>query len=71
MSNKVETLGKVVQQIVGELHHLKDLSIGTMELVKRLPDYQVALDKLTEEHGKEKDTDGAPTGDSGLVITDE
>ena len=64
-------LGSAVQQIIGELNNLKDLSIGTMELVKRLPEYEVALNALKEEHEQKEDTSGATPGDSGLIITDE
>ena len=73
MSNKVEQVGGILQQVIGELHNLKDLSIGTMELVKRLPGYQDALNELTKEHIKDGKEDSSSTtpGDSGLIITDE
>jgi predicted ATP-grasp superfamily ATP-dependent carboligase len=54
MWNRIETLGKLVQQMVHELNNLKDLSIGTMSLVKKLPDYDKALKELTKEF-KEKE----------------
>jgi len=44
--NKVELLGKANNQIVQELGNLKDLCIGTMELIKEMPDYDKALEKL-------------------------
>jgi len=46
MSNKIDTLGSAMNRVVQELTNLKDLSIGTMELIKEFPDYQLALDKL-------------------------
>jgi hypothetical protein len=57
MSNKIDTLGSAMNRVVQELTNLKDLSIGTMELIKEFPDYQSALDKLkesltTKEEGK-------------------
>jgi len=56
MSNKVDTLGSAMNRVVQELTNLKDLSIGTMELIKEFPDYQLALDKLKESlTEKEKD----------------
>ena len=56
MSNKIDTLGSAMNMVVQELTNLKDLSIGTMELIKEFPDYQLALDKLKESlTAKEKD----------------
>ena len=56
MSNKIDTLGSAMNRVVEELTNLKDLSIGTMELIKEFPDYQLALDKLKESlTAKEKD----------------
>ena len=48
MSNKIDTLGSAMNRVVEELTNLKDLSIGTMELIKEFPDYQLSLDKLKE-----------------------
>ena len=33
MQKRIETLGAAVNRLVQELTHLKDLSVGTMELV--------------------------------------
>jgi hypothetical protein len=55
MWNRIETLGSVVQQITQEMHNLKDLSIGTMGLIKKLPDYDKAIEALTEDLKKEKE----------------
>jgi hypothetical protein len=55
MWNRIETLGSVVQQITQEMHNLKDLSIGTMSLIKKLPDYDKAIEALTEDLKKEKE----------------
>ena len=55
MQNKLETLGAAVTRLVNEVTNLKDLSIGTMELVKKLPDYKKALEGLKEQYKKNKD----------------
>ena len=55
MWNRIETLGSLVQQINLELHNLRDLSIGTMSLIKKMPDYDEALQALTEDLKKEKE----------------
>ena len=55
MSNKVEQLGAILQKVITEMNNLKDLSIGLTELVKLLPDYDKALDKMKENLQKDKD----------------
>ena len=55
MWNRVEILGQNVQQIITELNNLRDLSVGTMSLVKKLPDYDKAIKALTEDLKKEKE----------------
>ena len=57
MQNKVEALGGAVTRLINEVNNLKDLSIGTMELVKKLPDYDKALKDLKEQYKKDKDKD--------------
>ena len=57
MNNKVEALTRVVQQIINELTHLRELSVGTLETIKLMPDYQDAIDALKkqmEDNIKEK-----------------
>ena len=54
MRNKIETIGAAMNRVVQELTHLKDLSVGTMELVKHMPSYNKALDKLKEQYKKKK-----------------
>jgi len=56
MWNRVEILGQNVQQIIQELNNLKDLSIGTLETLKRIPDYDKALETMkTDFLNKEKE----------------
>ena len=57
MQNRVEALGGAVTRLINEVNNLKDLSIGTMELVKKLPDYDKALEELKEQYKKDKDKD--------------
>jgi hypothetical protein len=52
MRNQIETLGSVLQNIVQELDYMRNLSVGTMELVKQMPDYQTAMDLLVEKTKK-------------------
>ena len=49
MQNKVVALTRVVQQLMNEINNLKDLSIGTLEVVKKMPKYKKAVDELKAE----------------------
>lgn len=55
MQNKLESLGAAINRMINEIANLKDLSVGTLELVKRLPDYNKALEVLKENYKKDKD----------------
>ena len=47
-------LGGLVQQVIQEMSNLKDLSIGSLETIKRMPGYKDAIDELIEESKKDK-----------------
>tara|TARA_R100001163_G_scaffold46132_1_gene34658 strand:+ start:599 stop:829 length:231 start_codon:yes stop_codon:yes gene_type:complete len=49
MSNKVEALTKVSQHLFNEVANLKDLSVGTLETIKLMPDYDEAFQKLKDQ----------------------
>ncbi len=46
MKNKIESMARVLQHMINEINHLKELSIGTLETVKLLPGYDDAIEKL-------------------------
>jgi|TARA_R100001463_G_scaffold124064_1_gene180953 beta-phosphoglucomutase-like phosphatase (HAD superfamily) len=46
MQNKIQALTNVIQQMISELNHLRELSIGTLETVKLLPGYEEAIEQL-------------------------
>ena len=48
MKNKVESLTNVIKHMLHEMNTLKDLSVGTLETLKLMPDYDKALEKLKE-----------------------
>jgi len=48
MKNKVESLTNVIQHMLQEMNTLRDLSVGTLETLKLMPDYDKALEKLKE-----------------------
>jgi hypothetical protein len=57
MQNKVKALTNVIQQLISEITHLRELSIGTLETIKLMPGYKDAIDALKkqmEDNVKEK-----------------
>ena len=54
IKNKVERLEQTMQQVIQELYNLKNLSVGTLETIKRMPQYDKALDKLKKDSEQEK-----------------
>ena len=46
MQNTIDALKRVMQQTMNELAHLRELGIGTVELVKLMDSYDEALEKL-------------------------
>jgi len=49
MQNKIKALTNVLQQIINEMTHLRELSIGTLETVKIMPGYDKAIEFLKKE----------------------
>ena len=57
MQNKIKAMTNVIQGLMNELDYLRTLSIGTLETIKHMPDYEDALGKVKEKANKEKDGD--------------
>ena len=49
LEKRQQALIKVVQQLLDENAYLKDLSVGTLETIKQMPDYEEAINKLKEK----------------------
>ena len=57
MQNKIKAMTNVLQQLINEMTHLRELSVGTLETIKLMPDYKDAIDALKkqmEENVEEK-----------------
>ena len=57
MKNKIDAMTRVMQQVINEISHLRELGVGTLETVKLLPGYEDAIETLKtkmEEEVKEK-----------------
>ena len=63
MKNKIETLGSLVQMLLGEVNHLKTLSFGNSKIIKNMPDYEEAIEKLKEESAGELSGEPKAVGD--------
>ena len=63
MKNKIDSLTNVVQALINETNNLRTLSMGTLQTIKLMPDYEEALGKLKEQLKKEE-TDGVIEQDS-------
>jgi len=55
MQNKIAALTNVMQQIINEISHLRELSVGTLETVKLLPGYDEAIETLKSNILKNKE----------------
>jgi predicted ATP-grasp superfamily ATP-dependent carboligase len=53
LAKKIAAIERVLNQMYGEIMNLKDLSIGTHELVKQMPGYDEAIEKLKQEAEKQ------------------
>jgi len=57
MQNKIKAMTNVIQQLLNEITHLRELGIGTLETVKLMPGYDQAIKDLQstmEEQIKER-----------------
>ena len=63
MKNKIEALGSIVQTLMIEIENIKTLSFGTSQIIKNMPDYEEAIEKLKEEaageSGQTEETDSS------------
>ena len=53
LEKKIDALIKVVQQLLDENAYLKDLSVGTLETIKLMGDYESAIKKLRTKVAEE------------------
>jgi cell division protein ZapA (FtsZ GTPase activity inhibitor) len=53
LEKRVDALIKVVQQLLDENAYLKDLSVGTLETIKLMDDYESAIEKLRTKVAEE------------------
>jgi len=49
LQKKVQSLEGIVRALLGQIQGMKDISIGTLETLKRMDGYEEALNKLKED----------------------
>ena len=57
MKNKIEAQTRVIQALINEINHMRDLSVGTLETIKLMPGYEKAiadLKKAMEDNVEQK-----------------
>ncbi len=65
MKNKIEAQNRVLQFLMTEVTHLRELGVGTLEAVKLMPGYDEAIQKLKESlTNKEKEKNGVVEQDT-------
>lgn len=60
MKKKIESIGRILQHLINETTHLRELSVGTLEALKLMPGYDEAIEQLKQSLiNKEEEKDGA------------
>ena len=54
----VKALTNIIQNLLSENLHLRDLSVGTLETLKLMPGYDEAIEQLKESVTKKENEDG-------------
>ncbi len=49
MKNKIAALTNIVQKLITELQFTREVAIGSLETLKKMPGYEKALEKLKNE----------------------
>ena len=49
MKKKIESLTNVVQFLMNEVNHLRELGVGSLETIKLMPGYEDAINDLKKQ----------------------
>ena len=64
MKKKIESIGRILQHLINENNHLRELSVGTLEALKLMPGYDEAIEQLKESVTKKENKDGVEQQDT-------
>lgn len=56
IKNKVEAMTRVMQQLITELQFTREVAVGSLETIKKMPGYDEALEKLKNEITKKDES---------------
>ena len=56
MKNKIEAMTRVMQQLITEIQFTREVAVGTLETIKKMPGYDKALEKLKNEVTKKDES---------------
>ena len=53
MQNKIKAMTNIIQQLINEVTHLRELGVGTLETLKLMPGYEQAIKDLQSNMEKQ------------------
>ena len=53
MQNKIKAMTNIIQHLINEVTHLRELSVGTLETLKLMPGYDQAIEDLKSNMEKQ------------------
>ena len=53
MQNKIKSMTNIIQQLINEITHLRELSVGTLETLKLMKGYDQAIKDLQSNMEKQ------------------
>ena len=67
LEKRMAAVTNVLQQLINELNNVKTISMGTLQTIKEMPDYDEAIDKLKK---KNEEMQQVSEGEAKLEIPD-
>jgi len=68
LEKRMATVTNVLQQLINELNNVKTISMGTLQTIKEMPDYDEAIEKLKK---KNEEMQQVSEGEAKLEIPDD
>ena len=67
LEKRMAAVTNVLQQLINELNNVKTISMGTLQTIKEMPDYDEAIEKLKK---KNEEMQQVSEGEAKLEIPD-
>ena len=68
LEKRMAAVTNVLQQLINELNNVKTISMGTLQTIKEMPDYDEAIEKLKK---KNEEMQQVSEGEAKLEIPDD